>query len=179
MYPAYYSSDALSWALGMYAHSFLDVVPQLAIDGTNRYHDDPYPNPLAEWVRWNIILYSALQSVNDINDKYGYFMPKPGMIKSYYEEVRDITYNKSRTLLMYVPFIIHHDVLVGLSRDELEKLKMKDEKKYNELMRTCEERVVEALNSMLRKLDGYEINLDFLNTFASHYNGVFLLTKHL
>jgi len=179
MYPAYYSSDALSWALGMYAHSFLDVVPQLAIDGTNRYHDDPYPNPLAEWVRWNIILYSALQSINDITDKYGYFMPKPGMIKSYYEEVQDIVYNKSDTLLMYTPFIMHPNVLVGLSRDEFLKLHGSDEKKYNELVRACEEKVLEALNSVLRKLDGYEITLDFLNTFESHYNGVFLLTKHL
>jgi hypothetical protein len=78
---------------------------------------------------------------------------------------------------MYTPFIMHPNVLVGLSRDELRKLHGSDEKKYNELVRTCEEKVLEALNSVLRKLDGYEITLDFLKTFESHYNGVFLLNE--
>jgi hypothetical protein len=170
MYPAYYSSDALSWALGIYAHSFLDVVPQLAIDGTGKYYDNPYPNPLAEWVRWNIILYSALQGISDWSDKCGYFMPKPGMSKSYYEEVRNAVYSKegAKSLpFIFPPPISHYDVFCGLSEDELKSLKIKDDKKYRELIGMCQDTALEALNSMLRKLDGYEINFDFLDDFIT------------
>ncbi|MGC9069131.1 MAG: hypothetical protein ACP5IZ_09190, partial [Thermoprotei archaeon] len=158
IFPENYSSDAFSLALGMYAHGIWYIHP-LGIEIDAEY-DDPYPNRIGMWIRWNLLLYTLMQSYNE---SYGYFIPKPKSGKEYYMKFYNMTKNDPSKvpILAGAPFT-PRVIELELPREEAERLRHLNSERYYQFREEADRKALRILNEMLRKLDNYEVDYEFL-----------------